>query len=243
MRGALAAAYGLLSYVLFLAVFLWLVVFTGDLMAPSIQRGPTRPAFFAAAVDLALLAVFSLQHSVMARKGFKRWWTRLVPTHLERSTYVLAASGALALVMGAWQPIPTVIWEVDAPWLSGVLWSVFAMGWVIVLISTFLIDHFHLFGLKQVWQHIRGVEPTSPEFRTPGLYRWVRHPLYLGFLLAFWATPRMTAGHLLFASVWTVWILLAIKLEERDLVDEHGEGYQRYRDVVPMLMPSPAKRR
>lgn len=230
--------YGTVAYVVFLGVFVYLIAFVGDLVVPrTIDSGPAAPIVLAIVIDVGLLMLFALQHSVMARQGFKRRWKAIVPDWLERSTFVLAASLVLAVVMWGWRPLPQTIWSVDAPAARAALWAVFAAGWGIVLLSTFLIDHFHLFGLKQVWAGLRGRRLQPPEFETPGLYRWVRHPLYLGFLMAFWATPTMTAGHLLFAGVWTSWILLAIRLEERDLVGFHGRDYEDYRRRVPMLLP------
>ncbi|HSR42880.1 MAG TPA: isoprenylcysteine carboxylmethyltransferase family protein [Longimicrobiales bacterium] len=240
MKKLLGFAYGSLVYLFFLGVFTYLILFVGDVWVPrSIDAGASTSLSLpvAIAVNVGLLALFGLQHSVMARQWFKRRWTRIVPWHLERSTYVLAATLVLAVVMWGWRPIPETIWSVEDPLGSGVLRGLFWTGWGIVLLSTFLIDHFRLFGLKQVWAHLRGAELERPAFQTPALYRYVRHPLYLGFLLAFWSTPRMTAGHLLFAGVWTGWILLAIRFEERDLMRFHGEAYRTYRRRVPMLLP------
>lgn len=243
MSKLLSLAYGLTAYLVFLGVFVYLIGFVGDIAAPtSLDRDASGSIVSALLIDLGLLALFSLQHSVMARRGFKDQWTRLVPEHLERSTYVLAASGALGLLMWAWRPIPGVVWHVEHSGFAGLLWTGFAMGWVIVLLSTFLIDHFRLFGLKQVWSYAKNEVEGSSAFKTPGLYRLVRHPLYLGFIVAFWCTPRMTAGHLLFAGVFTSWIVLAIRFEERDLVHEHGQAYRDYRDAVRMLVPWPARR-
>ena len=240
MRKALSFVYGVLAYAVFLGVFLYLVAFVGDFAVPrTINVGPSAPLATAVAVNVGLLLLFSLQHSVMARKGFKERWTKIVPWHLERSTYVLVASLVLVLVMWGWRPIPETVWSVDHPLASAVLDGLFWMGWAIVLIATFLIDHFRLFGLKQVWGRVRDRRYEPPEFQTPGMYRFVRHPLYLGFLLAFWCTPHMTAGHLLFAGVWTGWILVAIRLEEKDLVRFHGDAYRQYRRRVRMLLPFP----
>jgi len=234
--------YGTLAYLFFLGVFLWLIGFVGDLVVPrSIDTGPAAPVALAILIDVGLLSLFAVQHSVMARQGFKRRWRRIVPGWLERSTYVLAASLVLALLMWAWRPLPQTIWSVEAPALRFLLWTLFGAGWGVVLLSTFLIDHFRLFGLKQVWAGLRGRQLEPPAFETPGLYRHVRHPLYLGFLMAFWATPTMTVGHLLFAGVWTSWILLAIRLEERDLAAFHGPDYEKYQRRVPMLVPAPRR--
>ncbi len=242
MRKPLAFLYGVACYLLFLAVFLYLIAFVGDLPVPrTVNVGPSAPLGTAVALDAGFLLLFALQHSVMARQGFKERWTRIVPKRLERSTYVLAASLVLALVMWGWRPIPETVWRVEDPLVAGVLDGVFWLGWAIVLIATFLIDHFRLFGLKQAWAHLRDRRCEPPEFQTPGMYRVVRHPLYLGFLLAFWSTPHMTAGHLLFAGVWTGWILVAVRLEEKDLVRFHGDAYRAYRRRVRMLLPLPKK--
>ena len=240
MKRLLGLVYGVVCYLLFLGVFAYLVGFVGDLVVPkSIERGSAAPLQVALLVNVGLLALFAVQHSVMARTWFKRWWTRRIPRHLERSTYVLLASLILAVVMWGWQPIPRSVWAVDHPVAAQALHVLFWAGWGIVLLSTFLIDHFRLFGLKQVWAHFRGNELERPSFQTPGLYRVVRHPLYLGFLLAFWCTPEMSAGRLLLAGVWTGWILVAIHFEERELVDVHGDAYRAYRDRVRMLLPVP----
>jgi len=243
MTRLLGFAYGVAAYVLFLTVFVYLIGFVGDVLVPkSIVDGATGSVGGALLVDVGLLSLFAAQHSIMARQGFKRWWTRIVPRHLERSTYVLMATLVLAVVMWGWRPIPGTVWSVESPIASGALLAVFWAGWGIVLLSTFLIDHFRLFGLKQVWAHLRGRELQVPEFQEPGLYRLVRHPLYLGFLMAFWAAPHMTVGRLLLAGVWTSWILLAIRLEERDLIAFHGGAYRAYRERVRMLVPLPVGR-
>jgi protein-S-isoprenylcysteine O-methyltransferase Ste14 len=230
--------YGVLSYVLFLATFLYAVGFVGGFGVPrSLDSTATGPLGVALAVDLLLLAAFALQHSVMARPAFKAWWTRTVPPPAERSTYVLASSLALLLLFWQWRPLGGVVWQVESAAAQVVLYALFAGGWLTVLISTFLINHFDLFGLRQVWLYLRG-EPYRPlAFGTPGPYRYVRHPLYVGWLLAFWSTPTMTAAHLLFAVMTTAYILIAIQLEERDLVAAHGERYAEYRRSVPMLIP------
>jgi len=243
MSKLLSLTYGFVAYLVFLGVFVYFIGFVGDIGTPTSLDGDALGSIASALlIDIALLALFSLQHSVMARRGFKERWTRLVPEHLERSTYLLAASAALALLMWAWRPIPITVWHVTHAGIAGLLWLGFAVGWVIVLSSTFLIDHFRLFGLKQVWHFARDQVEAPPAFETPALYRLVRHPLYLGFIVAFWFTPRMTVGHLLFASVWTGWIVFAIGLEEKDLVHEHGEAYRRYREAVRMLLPWPKGR-
>jgi protein-S-isoprenylcysteine O-methyltransferase Ste14 len=236
--------YGVACYGIFFVTFLYAIGFVGGVGVPTALDGkPVSSAATGALVNLGLLALFAVQHSVMARKGFKRRWTRIVPSPVERSTYVLFSSLALALLFWQWRPLGGTVWTVSDPVGRGVLYALFAFGWVIVLVSTFLIDHFDLFGLRQVWLYLRGREYTPLRFRTPAVYRIVRHPLYVGFLLAFWATPTMTAAHLLFALMTTAYIIVAIRLEERDLLREHGEAYEAYRDRVPMLVPSLARAR
>lgn len=229
-------AFGAVAYVFFFLTFLYLIAFVGDApFAPqTVDRGPEAGLFAAIAINLALISMFGLQHSVMARKGFKEGWTRIVPPALERSVYVLVASAMLWILYHFWRPIPIVIWAVETSWLATLLWVLFGIGWAVVLLSTFLISHFELFGLKQVW---RPGEEVVPQFRQPGFYRFVRHPLYSGFLLAFWAIPVMTAGHALFAAGMTIYVLIAIVYEERDLVRLFGDEYRNYRTRVGMLLP------
>jgi len=241
----LAFLYGALSYVVFLGTFLYAIGFVGNLIVPrSIDNAPKAGSLTRALIaDVILLSIFAIQHSVMARPWFKRAWTRFVPEVIERSTYVLLASLALLLVFWQWRAIPdTVIWDVTNPIGTVVLWSFFALGWLFVLLSTFMINHFDLFGLRQVDTFRRGEEYTELGFRTPFFYKLVRHPIMLGFIIAFWATPRMTAGHLLFAGVTTAYILVAIQLEERDIVDAHGASYEDYKKQVPMIVPIPRGR-
>jgi protein-S-isoprenylcysteine O-methyltransferase Ste14 len=228
-----------IAYAIFFATFLYLIAFVGDLpFAPvTIDRGPEAPVAVAVVVDLALIAIFGLQHSLMARPGFKRAWKRVVPEHLERSVYVLAASAALIVLFLFWMPIPQTVWDATRTALNFPLWLLFAAGWGIVLLSTFLINHFELFGLQQAWFHSRGREAGPPELRQPFFYRWVAHPLYAGFFLAFWAAPQMSAGHLLFAIGMSAYILIAIRYEERDLTNLFGRDYENYRAGVGMLMP------
>ena len=237
---ALYLAFGVFAYAVFLATFLYLIAFVGDL--PGAPRtvsagGEPEPLLAAILVNLGLIALFGLQHTVMARQGFKRAWTRIVPEPVERSMYVLLASAVLWIMFHYWRPMPAEIWRVDNALGAGLLWALFAAGWVIVLVSTFLISHFELFGLKQVWMHLRAQATVTPVLRQPFLYRFVRHPLYSGFFLAFWATPMMTLGHLLFAAGMSLYMLIAIRYEERDLVALFGEDYERYRREVGMLAP------
>jgi protein-S-isoprenylcysteine O-methyltransferase Ste14 len=238
MQRIVVFIYGVLSYACFFVTFLYAVGFVGGFGVPrSIDSPAEGPVVTAVLVDVLLLAIFALQHSVMARPAFKRWWTRIVPEPAERSTYVLASSLALLLLFWQWRPIGGVVWQVENPVVAAALYGLFAFGWLTVLVTTFLINHFDLFGLRQVWFYLRG-EPYRPlGFVTPGPYRHVRHPLYVGWLFAFWATPTMTAAHLLFAIMTTAYILIAIQLEERDLSDVFGERYARYRRHVPMLVP------
>jgi methanethiol S-methyltransferase len=232
--------YALAVYVFFLATFLYLVGFAGNFpqLPTTIDRGATTPLLAAIAINIALIGAFAVQHSVMARPGFKRWWTRIVPEAVERSTYVLAATLVLALLLWLWQPIAEpLVWSVSNSVVSAVLNAVFWLGWAILLFSTFLLNHFELFGLRQVWANWRGQEIPTPIFRTPLLYRQVRHPIYLGFALAFWATPQMSAGHLLFAVAFTGYTLVGIWFEERDLIAQFGDRYRAYREQVGMLLP------
>ena len=230
--------YGAVAYLIFFATFLYLIGFVGDLpdLPRTVDRGPEASLAAALTVDGALIALFGLQHSVMARQGFKAAWTRIVPKPVERSTYVIFASLTLIVMFLFWRPIPALIWEMNGAG-AAILWALFALGWAIVLASTFLINHFELFGLRQVWANMRGGEIPGPVFRQPFFYRLVRHPLYAGFFIAFWATPRMTAGHLLLAAGMSVYMLIAIRYEERDLVHLFGQDYEEYRGRVGMLTP------
>jgi protein-S-isoprenylcysteine O-methyltransferase Ste14 len=231
--------YGLACYVLFLGTFLYAIGFIGNLGTPTALDGPATDSLaWALAINTGLLALFAVQHSVMARRWFKERWTRVVPWAIERSTYVLCASLALLLLFWQWRPLGMPIWTIESEIARVVLWTLFATGWSTVLIVTFLINHFDLFGLRQAWLPLLGRPYTPVSFRTPLPYRFVRHPLYFGFLLAFWMTPTMTLAHLVFALATTAYIVLAIQFEERDLLAEHGAAYAAYRKKVPMLLPA-----
>lgn len=244
MRKAFFLLYAVLAYALFVVSFLYAIGFVGNVLVPkSIDSGAPGSLRSALLVDTLLLTLFAVQHSGMARPAFKRWWTRILPEPIERSTYVLLASSVLLLLYALWRPIPQTVWDVTGvPAASATMLSLFALGWAIVFLSTFMIGHADLFGLKQVWQHLLGRMRGDDPFRTPALYRFVRHPIMLGFLIAFWATPRMSAGHLLFAIGTTVYILIAVRLEERDLVDRFGDDYVAYRRRVRSLVPLPRGR-
>lgn len=244
-RSGLALVYGAVSYLIFFAVFIGFIAFLENVALPTtVDEGRPPPVYTAVLVDVGLLALFALQHSVMARGGFKSWWTRIIPASVERSTYVLFSSGALALVVWQWQPLTGVVWHATNPIARWALTGLSLIGVGIVLWSTFLVNHFDLFGLRQVYLAWRGKPYPATPFRTVFLYRVVRHPLMLGFLIAFWAAPLMTIGHLLFATVWTVYIVLSVRfLEERDLVGAFGERYITYRKQVPMLLPLLPRRR
>ncbi|HXS08172.1 MAG TPA: isoprenylcysteine carboxylmethyltransferase family protein [Rhizomicrobium sp.] len=233
-----ALLYGTLCYLFFGIVFLYAIAFVSNVIVPrTIDNGPPAPIWLAVAIDLVLMTIFALQHSVMARQGFKRWWTKFVAPAVERSTYVLAASLALALLVWEWRPIPQPVWQITDPVWSNTVLALSLIGWGMVVFSTFLLNHFELFGLAQVARNFRGREAAPPRMHTPSLYRFVRHPIYLGFILAFWAAPIMSVGHLMFAAVTTAYIYVGILLEERDLISFFGDEYRRYRARVPMLIP------
>jgi len=238
MAKGLAFLYGAVAYLVFLVAFTYAIGFTGNVLVPKgIDAGTVGPVGQAILVNVLLLGLFAIQHSVMARPAFKRWWTKIVPKPIERSTYVLLASLILLLLYWQWRPMTGTVWSVTGSISSTILWAVFGFGWVVVLLSTFMIGHFDLFGLKQVLMNLRGQEPEPASFKSPGFYKLIRHPIMVGFIIAFWATPEMTTGHLLFAGVTTAYILIAIQLEERDLEEMLGQAYVDYRARVPGLIP------
>lgn len=238
MKKTLAVLYGYLGYLAALGTILYTIGFVGDFLVPkSITRGQSGPFWGAVLVDLMLMLVFALQHSGMARSGFKSRVSELLPRPLQRTTYVLAASFSLAALMYFWQPLPEVVWHVEPAWARIALWILYGSGWVMVFVSARLINSGHFFGVQQMKEFSRDQPQTSPEFQTPGLYQYVRHPLMLGFLITFWAAPHMSLGRLLFSGAGTLYILLAVQLEERDLVREFGDRYRRYRDKVPGFIP------
>lgn len=240
--GLLAFLYGVISYLLFVATYLYGIGFVGNLVVPkSIDSGPVGPLSHAIAMNVALLGLFAIHHSVTARPGFKRVWTKVVSSSIERSTYVLLSSLLLLLVYWKWQPIAGEVWAIENPVGRVLLEAIFASGWLLALTSTFGIDHFDLFGLRQVYFRLRGRDYEAVAFRKTALYGMVRHPIMLGFLVAFWATPRMSYGHLLFSIVTTAYVVVAIQIEERDLARTLGAEYRRYRDEVPMLLPWPRR--
>jgi protein-S-isoprenylcysteine O-methyltransferase Ste14 len=233
-----AFLYGLIAYLVFLVAFLYAVGFVEGLLVPkTIDSGPVSSVAEALVVNLLLMTLFAVQHSLMARKSFKQWWTQYVPKPVERSTYVLFASLTLLLLFWQWRPMPDILWQVEEPEMAMTIRIIAFAGWLIVLTSTYLINHFELFGLHQVANNLTGRESPAPHFRTPLYYKLVRHPIYLGFVIAFWAAPTMSAGHLLFAAVTTAYIFVGIFLEERDLVEMFGDEYRRYKQRVSMLLP------
>lgn len=239
----LAFLYGVVCYGVFFLTFLYAIGFLGNFGVPRTvdAGGLESPTGLALTINVGLLGLFGVQHSVMARQGFKRAWTKVVPAPVERSTYVLLSSLLLILLFWQWRPMPGVVWEVEDSIGGGVLWALFGAGWVLVLLSSFAISHFDLFGLQQVYRYLHGREQAAPGFKMPLLYKIVRHPLYVGWITVFWAIPRMTVGHMVFAVVATAYILVAIQLEERDLARFHPE-YGEYRKRVPMLIPLPRRK-
>jgi methanethiol S-methyltransferase len=243
LGGIASVLYGAITYVLFLGTFLYAIVFVGNLAGPkTIDSGEAGGLLLAVLINMLLLGLFAVQHTVMARPAFKRWWTALVPEPVERTTFVLFASVALLLLYWQWRPMSAPIWSVTNAGGAMMMQAIFWLGWALVLLSTFLINHFELFGLRQVYARLRGQRLPAPVFKAPFLYKRVRHPIYLGFILAFWATPSMTAGHLLFAIATTGYILIGIYFEERDLVALFGDQYRRYREQVSMLIPLPGRK-
>lgn len=239
----LSFIYGLIAYIIFLGSFLYAIGFVGEILVPKgINTGPeSQNLLNALLINAGLLSLFAIQHSVMARPGFKKWWTKIIPAQVERSTYVLISSLILILLFWKWRPMPEVIWSVEEEVWQMLLIGLFWLGWGIVLLSTFLINHFDLFGLRQVYLYLKGEEITPVEFKEPWLYKYMRHPLMFGFIIAFWATPYMTLGHLVFAIATTGYIFIGIWFEERDLIRSHGEKYKEYRQRVRMLLPFPKK--
>ena len=231
-------AYGVANHVMFLGVYAWMAGFVGNFLVPrSIDNAIQSPIGWAIAINLGLIALFGLQHSIMARPSFKKVWTRIIPQPIERSTYMLATNLVVVLLLWQWRSIETVVWHVEGTVGRTILWSLFATGWLAVPLVTLLINHFDLFGLRQVWMHLKGQKYEHLPFRVPSVYKKVRHPLYVGWIIAFWATPTMTVGHLLFAAGMTAYILIAIRFEERNLVDHFGPAYEEYRKRVPKLIP------
>lgn len=244
MARAVYLLYAVVAYAIFFATFLYLIAFVGNLpfVPKTVDRGGEAALLPAIAINLALIALFGMQHSVMARQGFKRAWTRIVPTPIERSTFVLFASLSLIILFSFWRPIPGTVWHVESAAGAAILWAVFAVGWLVVLLSTFLLNHFELFGLQQVYFHARGRSAPEPQLREPFFYKAVRHPLYSGFFIAFWATPHMTYAHMLLALGMSAYMLIAIRFEERDLVGHFGPQYEEYRERVGMLTPRMRRR-
>lgn len=244
MSRYLAICYGAVAYLLFLVSFVYAIGFVGNIfVSRSVDRAISAPGWQAVLIDVVLLGVFALQHSAMARPAFKRWWTRWVPASIERSTYVVLSSAALLLLYWQWRTLPTIVWEVNLPAVRAALWVLFGIGWATVFFASFMVSHLDLFGLRQVYLAWQGKPYRDLDFRVRYLYRLVRHPLMLGFLIAFWAAPTMTVGHLLFSVATTGYILIALQLEEHDLIASLGDQYRAYRGEVPALLPWPRRHR
>jgi len=242
MSRFLVLLYGIVAYVLFLATFLYAIGFVGNLIVPkSIDTGMVSPFGQALLINVLLLGIFAVQHSVMARPGFKKWWTKIIPESIERSTFVLLTNGALILIFWQWRPMTDTVWNLEGSIGGTILSLIFFLGWVIVLLATFMINHFHLFGLQQVVQNWKDTPDEALSFTTRLFYNFIRHPILLGFMIAFWAAPVMSVGHLIFAAVTTVYMLIAIQLEEKDLMAAHGDTYRKYKQQVPMLIPTGKK--
>lgn len=238
MKRAIAFVYGIICYLIFFATFLYMIFFLGDLFVPkTVNSGAAGSWTQALLINLGLIALFGIQHTVMARKAFKDRWTKLVPKSVERSTYVLFSSIALILLIALWQPLPETVWHVETTWASLMLQWGFWLGWLILFLSTWMIDHFNLFGVKQVWNYLKGKTADPPRFMEPGFYKYVRHPLMLGFLIAFWSIPHMTAGHLIFSLGMTFYILVGVYFEEKAMIRHFGEKYEDYRQRVPKFFP------
>lgn len=240
MKRILVFIYAVICYLIFFATFIWMVLFLGDFKAfvpTTVNSGGSESLFPALYINLGLIALFGIQHTVMARKAFKEWWLKVVPKPMERSTYVLFSSLVIILLLWFWQPVTQPIWQVETTWISLILQWGFWLGWLILLLSTFMISHFNLFGLEQAYQYLKDNTPEAPRFMEPGLYNYVRHPLMLGFLIAFWSTPVMTVGQLVFSSGMTAYIIIGVYFEEKALVRQFGEEYRNYRSRVPKFIP------
>lgn len=240
MKRILAFIYGIICYLIFFVTFLWMILFLGgfnDYVPTTVNSGVTGSILQALVINVGLIILFGVQHTVMARKSFKDRWTKLVPRPIERSTYVLLSSVALIVLMWFWQPIPETVWEVDVVWASLILQWGFWLGWLILFLSTWMIDHFNLFGVKQVWNYMKGNAEAPPHFMEPGFYKFVRHPLMLGFLIAFWSIPYMTIGHMLFSAGMTLYIFVGVYFEEKSMLRRFGGKYEDYRDRVPKFFP------
>ena len=243
MKRVLAVIYGTICYLIFLGAFSYFIPFIGDFLVPkTINSGETVALISSVFINLGLLGLFAVQHSGMARKGFKEWWGNFIPKPIERSTYVLVSSIVLVLMMWQWKPLPGTVWSIESNAGQGIMWGLFSLGWGLVLYTTFLISHAHLFGLKQVQDFMKKRRLWAPDFQTPALYKYVRHPMMFGFFLAFWATPEMTVGHLIFSISTTGYIIIALQLEEKDLIKAFGEQYKQYKNQIPMFIPRPWKK-